>query len=142
MITVPSETFGNYTMYGTIKFSVSLQDLINTYIDSIAPGQQSNLLYKKAGTLQYEGESCYVIIPCVAKDSVDTLPQFSTLKNLSDLVIKQPFLNLNDEELPSEDINATWDVYTLVLYYPIDHSNKSLSLDPHKVTLSHTPHSY
>ena len=28
------------------------------------------------------------------------------------------------------------------LYYPNDHSTKSLSLDLHKVTLSHTPHSY
>ena len=28
------------------------------------------------------------------------------------------------------------------IYYPNDHSTKSLSLDPHKVTLSHTPHSY
>ena len=74
MITVPLEAFGNYTMYGTIKFFVSLQDLIDTYIDSIAPGQQSNLLYKKAGTLRYGGESCYVIITCVDKDSVDPLP--------------------------------------------------------------------
>ena len=69
------------------------------------------------------------------------LPQFSTLKNLSHLVIKQPFLNLNDEELPSQGINTTWDVYILLLYHPIDHYTKSLSLDPHKVTLSHTPHS-
>ena len=41
MITVPLEAFGNYTMYGTIKFFVSLQDLIDTYIDSIAPGQHT-----------------------------------------------------------------------------------------------------
>ena len=87
MITIPLTAFGNYTIYGTIKFSVSLQHVIDTYIDSIATGQQSNLLYKKAGALQYGGESCYVIIACVAKDSVDPVPQFSTLK-----VIKQPFI--------------------------------------------------
>ena len=51
-------------------------------------------------------------------------------------------INLSDEELPPEGINTTWDVYILLLYHPIDHYTKSLSLDPHKVTLSHTPHSY
>ena len=57
-------------------------------------------------------------------------------------LIKQPFINLSGKGLPPEDITTTWNVYTLGLYYPNDHSTKSLSLDLHKVTLSHTPHSY
>lgn len=40
MMTVPSEPFRNCTMYGIIKFSISLQDLIDTYIECIAPGQR------------------------------------------------------------------------------------------------------
>ena len=35
------------------------------------------------------------------------------------------------------EMSTLW-YYTI----PNDHSIKSLSLDPHKVTLSHTPHSY
>ena len=100
MITVTSEPFHNCTMCGAIKFSISLQDLIDTYIESIVPCQQSNLLYKKVGTLWYGTEYCYVIIVCVAKDGIDPLPQFSTLQDLSDLVIKQPFINLSGEGLP------------------------------------------
>ena len=69
-------------MYGTIKFSISLQDLIDTYIESIVPDQQSNLLYKKAGTLQYKTESCYVITACVAKDGIDPLTSVLNITRL------------------------------------------------------------
>ena len=40
MMTVPSEPFRNCTMYGIIKFSISLQDVIDTYIECIAPCQR------------------------------------------------------------------------------------------------------
>ena len=93
MITVPSEPFHNCTMYGTIKFSISLQDLVDTYIDSIAPCQRVTSSIRKQVHYDMEQNPVMLLLP-------------SPVLNITRL-IKQPFINLSGKGLPPEDITTT-----------------------------------
>ena len=136
----PSSLFTPDSMYGTVKLSLDFQTLRSSYVQSIAPGQLSNVRYKVGGTLRYKKEVCYVIVVCVAKDGVDPLPDFPNLDDLSNLSIKQSSSYFYGGPIPQGGVGVSWDHYVFALYYPNDHPTKTLTLDPIVVTITGVEH--
>lgn len=129
------------SMYGTVKMTVDFQGLIHYYAESIAPGQKEKIHYKVGGTLRYQKEVCYVIIVCVFKDDIDPLPDFPTLDNLSNLIIRQPY---NYFEIRNGDnISVSWDHYVFALYFPPNDDTTevpSFTIDPLVMTIAGVQH--
>ena len=106
--------FKNYSMYGTVKLSLKLRDLIECYATSRSKDSKK-VLYKVGGTLRYTKEVCYVIIVCV--DTDDKLSALETIDKSQSLVIKQPYSFFYGGGL-QQSVAVSWDHYAFALYYP------------------------
>ena len=106
--------FEIFSMYGTVKLSLKLCDLIECYAESRGK-RTENVQYKKGGTLRYTKEVCYVIIVCV--DTDDKLSHLETIDKRKPLKIKQPYSFFNKGGLP-QGVSVSWDHYAFALYYP------------------------
>ena len=131
------------SMYGTVKITMNFDRLIYYYAESIAPNQKEKVRYKVGGTLRYQKEVCYVIIVCVFKDGKDPLPDFPTLNDLSNLVIRQPYnyFIIRDRD----NISVSWDHYVFALYFPPNDDPKeqpSFTVDPYAVNITGVEHRY
>ena len=57
------------SVYGGISFSCSIRNLLESYQQSRnGKGQNNSIYFKKAGTLRYIHEICYVILVCTKED--------------------------------------------------------------------------
>lgn len=80
-----SELFNNSSRNGTVKFTVDINSLLDSYRAHFKPG--GTLLFKKAGTLGYKHETCYTVIICVQEEGgADPLPQFTNIDYHSGLI--------------------------------------------------------
>ena len=130
----PSRQFKNESIYGTVKFSINLEQIEKSYIESYNTSKFriKRLLYKKGGTLRYSNEVCYVIIVCIEINGRDPFPDLPTmiLHSRSELPIKRP------------SSKQTWDTYTFAFHFPEDHPTKSFSLNPQDVHISSVEHPF
>ena len=76
--------FDKFSMYGTVKLSLKLCDLIESYAKSQGK-RTKDVRYKVGGTLRYRREVCYVIVICV--DTDDRLSNVKSIKRPQSLVI-------------------------------------------------------
>ena len=106
--------FEIFSMYGTVKLSLKLNDLVKRYAESRSK-HTKNVCYKKGGTLRYTKEVCYVIIVCV--DTDDKLSHLETIDESQSLEIKQPYSFFYQGGLP-HGVSVSWDHYAFALYYP------------------------
>ena len=118
--------FKNYSMYGTVKLSLKLRDLIECYATSRSKDSKK-VLYKVGGTLRYTKEVCYVIIVCV--DTDDKLSALETIDKSQSLVIKQPYSFFYGGGL-QQSVAVSWDHYAFALYYP---EQKTLKLGKEEI---------
>ena len=132
----PSQQFKNESIYGTVKFSINLEQIDKSYLESynISKFRIKRVLYKRGGTLRYSNEVCYVIIVCITINGRDPFPDLPTmmLHSRSKLPIKQP----------SSNSKQTWDTYTFAFHFPEDHPTNSFSLNPQDVHISSVEHPF
>ena len=116
--------FDNFSMYGTVKLSLELRDLIKCYAESRGKCADG-VCYKVGGTLRYTKEVCYVIIVCVNTDD-----ELSELETSQSLVIKQPYSFL-------VGVSVSWDHYAFALYYPEQKTLKLGKVEIHACLVEH-----
>lgn len=112
--------------YGTVKFAIQLNNLIASYCET-RECQNSDVVYRKGGTLKYQFEICRLIIVSIKKDSLKQFLEYS----LGQLEIKCPYSKIKGRDVK-------WNNYVFAFYFP---NESNLLLDPRHVNISSVKHS-
>ena len=119
--------------YGTVSLTTPMSSLLNAYKSGFPNSDSLKLIFKRAGTLRYNNEICYVIVVTVDDTVFADVP---TIEHPMEEILDLPFIKF--ERSKTNSMWCSWEQTVFAFHYP--HTYQALQLPPSEVDILPVKH--